>query len=299
MKKELYHYPIFILTSLICLSIIGIILGTFLDLNISKSLVNTSSHVGAFVESFGLSIPFITLSLGGTLLFKGLYPSTNKTLKVLGVGLFILSLLVSIYFAGHYLKNRSMYGITFNTIIAYLIGGAIILAFTSLFMYFISSEDKKSLVIVGLVIIGTMLVQCLLIEGIKNLASRPRYRYLFNETLNTNGDVFRYWYEFKPFTAINDNFKSFPSGHTATSGVMLTLPLITPFIKKECKYTKLVLTIIGLIYPLFIAFYRIRYGAHFLSDVSFGLLIVTLVYTLALFIAEKVNKKLEQKRIGG
>ncbi len=296
MKKELYHYPLLILIILMCLSGIGIIFGTFFDLNVSKSIVDTSLWFGAFIESFGLSIPFIMTSLAGVLFFKALYPSEKMGLKVLGIILFIACIGASIYFAGHYLTSKYTYGITFNKLIAYLIGGVMILLFTSLFMYIIKSSDKKGLIITGCIIIGVILLQLGVIELLKNLASRPRYRYLINDELNIAGDVFKYWYQWNPFSAKSDHFKSWPSGHTGTSGTMLCLPLITPFIKKQHKYAKVVLTTIGVFYPLLVAFYRVRYGAHFLSDVSFGLLIVTIIYTLLLFIASKVEKK-EGKQI--
>ncbi len=294
MKKELYYYPIFILLILICISIIGIIFGTFFDLNISKAIVDTNLWFGAFIESFGLSIPFIMVALAGVLFFKALFPSEKRGFQVLGIILFIICLGASIYFAGNYLSTKYTYGITFQKGIAYLIGSVIILLFTSLFMFFIKSDDKKGLIITGCIIIGVIILQLGVVESLKNLASRPRYRYLISDQ-NIVNDTFKYWYNWTPFSAKNDNFKSWPSGHTATSGVMLCLPLISPYIKKQNKYTKIVLTIIGVFYPILVAFYRVRYGAHFLSDVSFGLLIVTLIYLLTLFIASKVDKKLEHK----
>jgi membrane-associated phospholipid phosphatase len=293
MKKELYHYPIFILLILICISIIGIIFGTFFDLNISKSIVDTNLWFGGFIESFGLTIPFIMTSLAGVLLFKGLFPSEKKSIQILGIVLFFVCIGASIYFAGDYLTSKYTYGITFQTGIAYLIGSLYILLSTSLFMYIIKSDNKKGLIITACIIIGVILIQLGVIELLKNIASRPRYRYLISSQ-NIANDTFKYWYEFTPFSAKDDNFKSWPSGHTATSGVMLCLPLITPYIKKEHKYTKVILTIIGVVYPLLVGFYRLRYGAHYLSDVSFGLLIVTLIYTLCLFIGSKVDAKLER-----
>lgn len=136
-----------------------------------------------------------------------------------------------------------------------------------------------------------MIIQYGLIEILKNTNSRPRYRYLINSTLNTNGDIFSPWWNFKPFQAKSDYFKSWPSGHTGTAAVTLTLPLVVPFFRKQFKFLKFSLTTISVLYLFFIAFCRIYYGAHFLSDVSFAILITTIIFTLILSLNNKINKK--------
>lgn len=296
MKKEIYHYPTIYLFSLVGISILGIILGSFFDLNISKSIVNTSSNFGKFIESFGLSLSFIPVSLAGVLFLKGLFHLKKIGFKILGVFLFLLCIGLGIYFAGDYLTTNYDYGISFNTGISYLIGTCIILAFTALFYFLIKSDNYKGLIISGCIIVFVMLVQFGLIEFLKNLNSRPRYRYLIDSSLNTTNESFLPWWNFTPFTAKNDYHKSWPSGHTATAGVMLTLPLMTPFLRKQNRFNKVILTSIGTIFALIVAFARIYCGAHFLSDVSFGFLFISLILTLALFIASKVDKRIESKQ---
>lgn len=290
MKKTIANYPIFILIGLFIISILGIIFGSFYDYNISKALVNTSSPLGAFVESYGLSFAFIIIDIAGVLLFKGFIKVKKTPIKIIGIVFSILCILGSVFFFGKFLK-KDEYGITYNTWLAYLIAVIVISLFTIFFFYFIKSDDTKGLITTGLLIFGFMIIQYGLIEILKNTNSRPRYRYLINSTLNTNGDIFSPWWNFKPFQAKSDYFKSWPSGHTGTAAVTLTLPLVVPFFRKQFKFLKFSLTTISVLYLFFIAFCRIYYGAHFLSDVSFAILITTIIFTLILSLNNKINKK--------
>ena len=296
MNKKIYNYPLMLLIGLMAISIIGIILGSFYDWNISKNIVDTNSSFGAFIESYGLSFAFIIVDIAGVLLFKGFINNENKAYKIIGIIASILCVLGSLFLFGKFLK-KAEYGITYDTWLAYLIAIIIIGSFTAFFMYFIKSDDTKGMIKTAIIIILFMAIQYAIIELLKNVNSRPRYRYLINTTLNTFDDAFSPWWNINPFQAKSDYFKSWPSGHTGSATVTLSLPLVAPFFKKKFKFLKLTLTIISIIYVLTIAFFRIRYGAHFLSDVSFALLLTTVVFTILLFIFEKMNKKVVKEQI--
>ena len=69
----------------------------------------------------------------------------------------------------------------------------------------------------------------------------------------------------------SDGFKSFPSGHTYAAGVsyaLISLPYVCE--KLNNKKGKLLCYLIPVLYTGLVAFYRIRVGAHFFSDVLVG-----------------------------
>ena len=285
---------------LLSVSFVLILIGTFFDYPLSKAIVDTKSPVGGFVETLGVSFSFTMILLGGVSLFKALFPSKKKSLKALAVLILILTFSLSVYYISHHIiNNRSRdvtYGITFQPLVSYLISLAISLFFIALYFYAIKSQDRKYLILMGVLILGLMLTQTLVIELLKRLACRPRYRYLIDSTLNTKGETFSPIYLFKPFKFHDDYHKSFPSGHTATAAVTLLLPLLSKVLRHPFKHSDLALFLISLIYTVFVAFFRIQYGAHFLSDVSTGLFITTAFLLLYLTIANRIYAKKKKKK---
>lgn len=299
MKKEIYHYPIVFLIIPVVISILGIFFGSFFDLNLSKGIVNTASSMGAFIESFGLVIPFCLLPLSGVLVMKGLWPKEKLWIKITGIVFLVMTCLIGIYCSAKHLIGATdikEYGIVYKPIIGYLISAIIIFLSFLFFFYFIKdNENTTEMVILGLIIVFVMLSQALFINIFKQFNCRPRYRFLIDDEINTSQEVFRSWWEFKPFSNSNDYHKSWPSGHTGTASVMLLLPLIHRHLRFPFKNAKYVLYAIGLFYALFVAIYRIIFGAHFLSDVSFGLLFASLIIIIYLFATNKITNKINRK----
>ncbi len=296
MKKEIYHFPVLFLGISLGISLLGILFGSIFDFSLSSSIVNTSSLMGSIVESFGLSIVFFIVNVGGIFLFKGLKQFKKKNYTIIGYILLVVCFLVSVYYSAHYLqKSDNNVTLSFDTWIAYLFAFLLMGSFFAFFFYFIKEGDKKTMILIGSLLILSIVLQTLFINGMKYLNCRPRYRYLINDELNVSKESFRSWWEFKPFTAKNDYHKSWPSGHTATVSVLLLLPLISDFLRYPIKKGKVVLFSLSLAYVLFVAFYRIKCGAHFLSDVSFGLFFVTIILSILLLLAQFVDKKIPSK----
>ncbi len=298
MKKEIYHFPILYLSISLLISLLGILFGSFFDFSLSSSIVNTSSLMGSIVESFGLSIAFFIVNLGGIFLFKGLKQFEKKSYKIIGYVLLAASFLASVYYSAHYLmKSDNNITLSFNPWMAYLFAVLLMGSFFAFFFYFIKEGDKKTMILIGSLFLLSIVLQTLFINGMKQLNCRPRYRYLINDDLNVTGESFRSWWEFKPLSENNDYHKSWPSGHTATVSVLLLLPLISDFLKYPIRNGKNVLFSLSLAYVLFVAFYRIQCGAHFLSDVSFGLFFVTILIFLLLLLAQFLEKKIPSKQV--
>ena len=92
----------------------------------------------------------------------------------------------------------------------------------------------------------------------------------------------------------SDYVKSWPSGHTNAASLAMTLPiLLSCSLAKDKKYVYGISYGATLFYALVVAYLRIRIGAHYLSDVAWGLFLVTIfipsVYYIVSLIAKKPN----------
>jgi membrane-associated phospholipid phosphatase len=87
----------------------------------------------------------------------------------------------------------------------------------------------------------------------------------------------------------HDEFKSFPSGHTASAAYILTLITLKNVIPALRGQEK-ILTIAGFVWIILTAIARIVSGAHFLTDVTFGFLITfTIMWAVGSYL--KINRK--------
>ena len=74
------------------------------------------------------------------------------------------------------------------------------------------------------------------------------------------------------------------------SGLTLLLIALPSVLKKRFKGDVYVFLGVGLFYTVTMMFYRIRVGAHYLSDVAMGLFIATAITYLILYLSE-INKE--------
>lgn len=197
------------------------------------------------------------------------------------------------YFGGSTLASKSCFGSVFPSIIGNIPIIAAIFAVFELPLFFIGyhfakKTDDELLVrrIIGLFIV--LLAAYLTMTLLKSVFPRPRYRTV---VLGYEGIGFVPWYSpvsgaadlEQTFGLSSDEFRSFPSGHSILSAsAVYILPSLSWIIPK-LKDKQLVLSIVGLVFGCTIMFTRIIVGAHYLSDVSAGAIIGTLlsiVYTI-------------------
>lgn len=286
-NKKLFNVSLLYYLPFICLCLIGIIVGTFCDLNISSSIVNQSSAFGRFIESFGMVIVYFLINVSGVIVFKFLLNSKNKWLFVLANVYLIFTYIASAYFIHNGFVNSKevnvTYGFAYSKVISYVIAFIISSIYTA-FSFLLIRKVDKDLLIIALIFVIALILQVLIINLLKVLNCRPRYR-------NMLGADYRPWYSLSPYSQNNDLYKSWPSGHTATATITLLFPLL--FINHS-KVKPVIVMSISYAYTLLIAFYRVYYGAHFLSDVSFGGLISALICLLVIFIGNKISTLLKR-----
>ena len=275
-------------------AVLGIILGSFLDLSISSAIASASNGLGLTISAIGPTIGFAGVAVMGggfvALAVKGKY---HIVLKILFFVLAAACLGVSIFYpAGEYFGINGFYGAAPEWV-----GYLIVIVPESAAMvggYFLFKDcQNKNMWIVFCIIVVLLLIALLgVIPTIKDNMHRPRFRYLAQSDL----DLFHNWWEpfkeYKDYIAAHpdvphDNFKSYPSGHTAEASILFVCVTFFPLAdKKFAKYQMPVFYgACGLV--VLVAFARILAAAHFLSDVSWG---ATIVLSLTLIANEVVMR---------
>lgn len=259
-------------------AIVGIVFGSFFDLQISQAIANPKNGFALFISAIMPTIGFATVSaMGGgfiALILKGKYHIALKVLfGVLAAACFGVSIF---YPGGEYFGINGFYGAAPEWV-GYLI--VIVPEAAAAFGGYILFKDNKNenIWIVFCAIIAMLLLALLAtIPTIKDSMRRPRFRFLLE---GDNMKMFHNWWEpfkeYKDFIALNpkiphDNFKSFPSGHTAETSIVLVGVVFLPLANEKYEKLQLPLFLTGCGLILLVALARILAAAHFLSDVSWG-----------------------------
>ena len=281
-------------------AIIGIIFGSFFDLQISTAIASASNGFALTVSAIGPTIGFAAVAaMGGgfiALIVKGKY---HIALKILFGVLAAACLGVAIFYpAGEYFGINGFYGaapewagylIVIIPECAAMVGG---------YFIFRDYQNDKLWIIFCMIVVLLLIALLGIIPRLKDFIHRPRYRGLVQYTDVT----FHNWWEpFKEYRDYvnahpdvpHDNFKSYPSGHTAEASILLVAFTFLPFAHKKFEKIQLPLFIGGCALVLLVAFARILAAAHFLSDVSWG---ATIVLTL-IIIANEVTMRIKALHI--
>ena len=281
-------------------AIIGIIFGSFFDLQISTAIASADNVFALTVSAIGPTIGFAAVAaMGGgfiALIVKGKY---HIALKILFGVLAAACLGVSIFYpAGEYFGINGFFGaapewagylIVIIPECAAMVGG---------YFIFKDYQNDKLWIIFCMIVVLLLIALLGIIPRLKDFIHRPRYRGLVQYV-----DVaFHNWWEpFKEYRDYvnahpdvpHDNFKSYPSGHTAEASIVLVAFTFLPFAHKKFEKIQLPLFLGGCGLVLLVALARILAAAHFLSDVSWG---ATIVLTL-IIIANEVTMRIKALHI--
>lgn len=287
-----------LLIAVAAISFIGLIIGTFLDKQVTSRLGDSYNLFGILLTAFGV---ILTLSVGNfvsALLFFAPDRENKKwniAMRIIGAVAFILFSFFEIKEACSYVefprmeKEAGTYKALMITFILLLNLGLLMLAKRKG-----KKLDQNILVTTSLLIVIIIALYAASTEVIKYIVSRPRPR-----VVELGEIAFRNWYQFKPFDFVKEGHgdcKSFVSGHSSNAACsVIVIPLLISMTKfNEHKYAQLIGGLIGALYVFVVAFSRIIAKAHYLSDVMAGILLSQIIGLLAVNITPKILNKKEK-----
>lgn len=231
---------------------------TFTDLQISKTIYNPQSGFGHFFEVFGeLPGALIGVFSMAALIVTGNYNAKWKTILfnlIFGVLLVMFSFMAAIM-PLNYLDGISM---PLAVILAVVYGaGSLWIA------KILSKEENKNLREAAIIGILTFIAAIVVINIIKMCWGRLRFRSMVEPYKE-----FSLWFMPQSFTT-NNEYMSFPSGHSANSAVIWWITLLPTFVAQLRGKEKHLKLVAGA-WIVMVMISRIIMGAHFASDVTVG-----------------------------
>ena len=276
---------------------IGILLGSFFDFQINEGLANVTK-LGAFFAAYGCYFSYCLYPAAGMCLYKGL---KKKGLSMAGTVLLIIGWFLAVYYTNTY-SGGKLRDLLFHykagesspwlSVLSWLIIAALYVWPMILCNKIMDEKDADRLIAVGAAILIAGVVSDNVNLWLKQLASRPRYKYLI--TLDDPRSAFRTWWQMIPnLAASDDSFKSWPSGNMTIAAMMFSLPILADVTKKRSECKNFRCFIFACVFVLLYGYNRIHMTNHFLTDVCFGTLITYLIHAVvskALLSAEKIDK---------
>jgi len=281
----------FLVRSLMVLFVLlGILAYGQIDYTISNTIINKHSIWAEFFNMFGEVPAMFGLLLGTTILY-GLRNKEvlweNILFSIIGLLFMFQSSFMICFMPIKYIFEFSKGGVPQGFKILSFVLAAIVFVSSVIIVNRISQENLRKFKKIAIVFILLVVLEILIVNILKVVWGRPRMRSI--ESI----EQFKHWYQISGPTA-NNEFMSFPSGHTANGFVILAYSMFLPYFKKikPNLFISFALTWGGLV-----ALSRVVLGAHFLSDVLVGGYITILVfYTLNhIFIKDKNNEGLSRK----
>ena len=263
MKKLKRTYTRCALTASLVLLVL-LVAGSIWDLPISKFLYpGHESSLGQFFAAFGELPAFSLLAGCGVLLIvhRAKFRSElNVILLAFGVCLTLASMFLAVHEAT---DNVSALPMAVALLVTVFID-----ALTAFALLFLTRECQTKTI---LRFVCTVIVVCvgimLLINIIKVPWGRARMRLIYA----TGNDTY------------SDEFRSFPSGHTACAACSMLLILLPTLYRRLHNKEKLFMAIGG-VWTLAVAVSRLRMGMHFLSDVSVSSLLTIALGAVAVWL---------------
>lgn len=283
MKKRWIFIPI------IGVLIIGVILGSFLDLQINKGIFDAKNGFGLFMAAFGETPAYALLgTVAAGFVYLGIKHYKLPWQRIVLFTIAFLGVGFCTYFQGKHIFDKNAYYTTDKVVklLGYGIGFLIAMLgmLAGYFLFKNNTCSPKQLLLILIVIYAIMAAANGFNQLAKIIMCRPRYRVVsafpndmyYCNWWESGRDYKDYLTKYHPDIYSSEDFKSFPSGHMTN---MATLIYVVPMLKRINSHIKLkegYLMGIAIVWTIVLAYTRMRVGAHFLSDVSMGTLVAIL-----------------------
>lgn len=264
--------------------------GSIWDYPISQALYNQSNWFGIFFAAFGELPGSIGIFAGGIMLILGRNKQRRAVALCQAVGGALLGLLGAAMVA--LMPSRYL---PWPTPVSIAVCAVAAVAVALLTLRLCKDADRESVIRLAAILIIVVVAEMVLVNIIKIPWGRSRMRLMAE-------------YAEIPFTpwwvaggsqlkdsllaagVSSDEFKSFPSGHTANGAALMLLGLL-PMVRPALFEKRSLLFFAGAAWGVLVAISRVIMGAHFVTDTTVGFAI-TLVVLLA------VNKLVSKNRLG-
>lgn len=283
------------------------IVGSFFDKEINQAIFMNNNAFSVIFGAFGTypcyaGLAFIAGGLIGTSIKR---KDLHLFWKIFSIGLAVFGYIVSVWLGSNDIPSINGFNNPKLEIPAYIVGAVIFGGVGFLGFWFCSKGNKEQLwkallVMAFIYTVGLLPVSFL----IKLFIHRPRYRIL----VSTGEVPFYHWWEtckyYKDYIKdhigleiggivmtediLKEEFKSFPSGHSGAGAVMMMFLPYFSMVFKKLKGKETLMFYIGFAFALVMMFSRMLAGAHYLTDVCMGALLLMVVYfTTHVFAARK------------
>ena len=266
----------------ICL--IGIVIGSMSDFSINVALAN-KTELGAFFAAYGSYLSYCLYPAAGMCLFMGLR-AKGPQFNALAWALLVVGCFMAVNYSNGYNgeKVRQLFGYTAGesspllSVASWLFWVVLYAWIPFVVKRLMDDRNPDMLIAVGAAILVAGITADNVNLWLKQVASRPRYKYLI--TLDDPRSGFRQWWQMIPNLARgDDNFKSWPSGNMTIAAMMFALPMLTNALKNRSARKNAVAFGFACFYVAIYGYNRIHMTNHFLSDVCFGTLITYLIFS--------------------
>lgn len=296
MIKKRYH---FLIVGGILL--IGIIIGSFLDLQINTAIFDRYNTFGLAVSAFGMTpgygfLAFLSGVSISLVAHNKKWPVWKKILMII-VGVLMYGL--SVYSLGQDIFNiNGFYNPTLEKYyVGYIYEVFLMIPVFALGYYMSRKVKNPNMWIMVLIFAGVMFMA--LVAGaalLKEIAHRPRYRivvynHLIDEAYHDWWKPFFGYKDLKPQFATNQTFidlnvtsvefRSFPSGHSAAAMITPMFLTFLPYLNKKLMKYQTLFFYLGFGWTLVMMFARMLVGAHYLTDTCFGAGLTLLFFYIA------------------
>lgn len=273
--------PLIIITAVLALILVVFSMGT-LDYDLSRAIINKHSLFGEFFNLFGELPATLGMTMGVFIIYaarKREKLGWNILTHVLSLPFFLLFLWFSLFAPVRYVFEFNPDGVPALAGTLVTIAAVLLFALAIWWANFKADVEKvRKFKKVGIFFIVVIVAEMVLVNVVKILWARPRMRSM------ESFDQFKYWYQISgPNTG--EEFKSFPSGHTANGFAMILWSLFFPPGSKRNKFVAF-----ALVWGVCVALSRVILGAHFLTDVTMGGYITLLLFYVLkpLFVKEEI-----------
>ena len=262
------------------------ILGSCFDYNISQSLYHEENSFGRFFAAFGEYPALLGLTAAGTMLFSSC--SRQQGLRLMAQRALGLWLILS----GSAIACLSpMMYLSLSFPFALLIAISCSLLVVLLIRQVCQKANHQLVFQAAIILIIVIFSELILINLIKIPWGRARMRLVVHNPYA----YFMPWWQIGDSLKIKlmatgvaaEEFKSFPSGHTANASVLMLLCLL-PLLKPELTKYRTQLFLGGVLFAVLVGGSRIIMGAHYLTDTVVGF---TLTLLVILAVCHKVLKE--------